>query len=134
MVIDKDLTLPEHLSLFDGSTSTIVFTRRADAPTRSQTEYILLDFERDILPQIMEVLYQKKVQSLMVEGGSILLQSFIDAGCWDEAYIECSHDRLQEGVKAPELSTEYTCLTKKMFGKDIKYVINKGSEHENPTE
>jgi diaminohydroxyphosphoribosylaminopyrimidine deaminase/5-amino-6-(5-phosphoribosylamino)uracil reductase len=134
MVIDKDLTLPIHLSLFDGSTPTIVFTRRADAPTRAQIEYILLDFDCDILPQIMEVLYQKKVQSLMVEGGSILLQSFIDAECWDEAYIECSHDHLKEGVKAPVLSTEHTCLTKKMFGKDIKYVINKGSKHGNPTE
>jgi diaminohydroxyphosphoribosylaminopyrimidine deaminase/5-amino-6-(5-phosphoribosylamino)uracil reductase len=134
MVIDKDLTLPEHLSLFDGSNPTIVFTRRADAPIKSQVEYILLDFDRNILPQIMEVLYQKKIQSLMVEGGSILLQSFIDAGCWDEAYIECSHDHLKEGVKAPIFSTEHTCLTKKMFGKDIKHVINKGSKHENPTE
>ena len=70
----------------------------------------------------------------MVEGGSILLQSFIDAGCWDEAYIECSHDHLKEGVKAPVFSTGHTCLTKKMFGKDIKHVINKGSKHENPTE
>ena len=134
MVIDKDLTLPEHLSLFDGSTPTIVFTRKRNAPTKSQIEYILLDFNQDILPQIMEILYQKKVQSLMVEGGSILLQSFIDNGCWDEAYIECSKDRLQEGVKAPIFSTDHTCLIKKMFGKDIKYVINKGSKHGNPTE
>ena len=112
MVIDKDLTLPEHLSLFDGSTPTIVFTRKADAPTRAQIEYILLDFDRDILPQIMEVLYQKKLQSLMVEGGSILLQSFIDAGCWDEAYIEQSEDRLGDGVKAPTLTGIYDFLTK----------------------
>ena len=134
MVIDKDLTLPEHLTLFDGSTPTIVFTRRTDVPTKTQIEYIPLDFDKDILPQIMEVLYQKKVQSLMVEGGSILLQSFIDSGCWDEAYIECSHDRLHEGVKSPVFSSEHTCFCQKMFGNDIKHVINKGSEHINPTE
>ena len=134
MVIDKDLTLPEHLALFDGSTPTIVFTRRTDVPIKPQIEYIPLDFNKDILPQIMEVLYQKKVQSLMVEGGSILLQSFIDSGCWDEAYIECSHDRLHEGVKSPVFSSEHTCFCKKMFGKDIKHVTNKGSEHKNPTE
>ena len=134
MVIDKDLTLPEHLSLFDGSTPTIVFTRRTDVPTRPGTEYIPLDFDQDILPQIMHVLYQKKIQSLMVEGGSILLQSFIDSGCWDEAYIECSHDRLQEGVKSPVLSSEHAYLSKKMFGKDIKYVVNRGSKPKNPAE
>ena len=134
MVIDKDLTLPEHLALFDGSTPTIVFTRRTDTPTRPQTEYIPLDFDKDILPQIMEVLYQKKVQSLIVEGGSILLQSFIDSGCWDEAYIECSHDLLHEGVKSPIFSSEHAYFSQKMFGKDIKHVINKGFGHKNPTE
>lgn len=133
MVIDKDLILPKHLSLFDGSTPTIVFTRKTDVPTRPQTEYIPLDFGKDILPQIMEVLYQKKIQSLMVEGGSILLQSFIDAGCWDEAYIECSHDCLQEGIKSPVLSSRHVHKCKKKFGKDIKHVINKGYKHKNPT-
>lgn len=129
MVIDKDLTLPNHLSLFDGSTPTLVFTRKTNIPTRPQTEYVLLDFDKDILPQIMDVLYQKKVQSLMVEGGSILLQSFIDAGCWDEAYIEYSHDLLQDGVKAPYFSSGHVHSYKKMFGKSIKHVINEGSEY-----
>ena len=70
----------------------------------------------------------------MVEGGSILLQSFIDSGCWDEAYIECSHDRLLEGVKSPVLPSEHAYLSKKMFGKDIKYVVNRGSKPKNPAE
>mgnify|MGYP002512932742 CR=1 FL=1 len=66
MVIDKDLTLPEHLALFDGSTPTIVFTRRTDVPIKPQIEYIPLDFDKDILPQIMEVLYQKKKMKMEV--------------------------------------------------------------------
>ncbi len=36
----------------------------------------------------MEALYQRKIQSLLVEGGRQLLQSFIDDELWDEAYIE----------------------------------------------
>lgn len=131
MVIDKDLTLPNHLSLFDGSNPTIVFTRLRNIPTQPNIEYISLDFEQDILPQIMETLYHKKIQSLMVEGGSMLLQSFIDAGCWDEAFIELSPDYLKKGVKAPELPHQYDFLTQTKFGKNIRYAINKASEQEN---
>ena len=128
MVIDKDLTLPKHLALFDGSVRTLVFTQREDTSNRPNVEHIRLDFKIDILPQIMEVLYKEKLQSLMVEGGSILLQSFIDAGCWDEAYLEQSDAHLKDGVKAPSFSPEYDFLTFRKFGKEIKYVLNKAPE------
>ena len=128
MVIDKDLTLPKHLALYDGSVRTLVFTQREDTSNRPNVEHIRLDFKIDILPQIMEVLYKEKLQSLMVEGGSILLQSFIDAGCWDEAYIEQSDAHLKDGVKAPSFSPEYDFLTFRKFGKEIKYVLNKAPE------
>lgn len=128
MVIDKDLALPKHLALFDGSVRTLVFTQREDTSNRPNVEHIRLDFKIDILPQIMEVLYKEKLQSLMVEGGSILLQSFIDAGCWDEAYIEQSDAHLKDGVKAPSFSPEYVFLTFRKFGKEIKYVLNKAPE------
>jgi len=122
------LALPKHLALFDGSVRTLVFTQREDTSNRPNVEHIRLDFKIDILPQIMEVLYKEKLQSLMVEGGSILLQSFIDAGCWDEAYIEQSDAHLKDGVKAPSFSPEYDFLTFRKFGKDIKYVLNKAPE------
>lgn len=128
MVIDKDLALPKHLALFDGSVRTLVFTQREDTSNRPNVEHIRLDFKIDILPQIMEVLYKEKLQSLMVEGGSILLQSFIDARCWDEAYIEQSDAHLKDGVKAPSFSPEYDFLTFRKFGKEIKYVLNKAPE------
>lgn len=51
----------------------------------------------------MEFLYEKKLQSLLVEGGSMLLQSFIDSDLWDEAYIEQSPIFLKEGVAAPTI-------------------------------
>lgn len=134
MVIDKELTLPTHLSLFDGSARTLVFTQREDTPSLPNVEYIRLNFSKDILPQMMEVLYQEKLQSLMVEGGSILLQSFIDSNCWDEAYIETSDAHLNDGVKAPTLIGEYDFLTIHRFGKKIKYAINKASGQRNEVE
>lgn len=102
LVIDRHLTLPTNLRLFDGQTETIVFTEKEkeDAPNLI---YQKLDFSTDILPQIMSVLYEKKIQSLMVEGGCCLLQSFIDAELWDEIFVEHAHQVLGNGVKAPKI-------------------------------
>ena len=112
MVIDRELSLPSSLRLFDGSTPTWVFTSKEKASQPNLT-YIRLDFGQDILPQIARTLYENKVQSLLVEGGSTLLQSFIDRGMWDEIYTEHTSAVLGEGVKAPVIP----------YGFPIKYTV-----------
>lgn len=100
LVIDRSLTLPSDLRLFDHSTPTLVFTER-EKTAEENLEYITLDFSKDILPQILTVLYERKIQSLLVEGGTTLLQSFIDTELWDEIFVEHSAKVLGEGVKSP---------------------------------
>ena len=100
MVIDRELTLPEGLHLFDGSAPTVVFTAR-EAHDRENVSYHLTDFSRDIIPQILQYAFERKLQSLLVEGGSVTLQSFIDSEQWDEMFIEHSACRLHGGVSAP---------------------------------
>ena len=90
LVIDRQLTLPPHLHLFDGSTPTLVFTEKEKADTQNLT-YVTLDFGQNILPQIMQVLYERKIQTLLVEGGSQTLQSFLEQGLWDEARLLLCH-------------------------------------------
>lgn len=131
LAIDKDLTLPKTLQLFDGSTKTFVFTQKAVPPLNPLTEYIQLDFTRDILPQIMETLYKNKIQSLLVEGGSMLLQSFIDSGTWDEAYIEKAPLRLENGVAAPVIQKKYFNLNKIHFGREIAQAVHSQNNSEN---
>lgn len=100
LVIDRNLSLPSNLRLFDHSTPTIVFTAE-ERVNEENMEYITIDYSTDILPQILNVLYERKIQSLLVEGGTTLLQSFIDSGVWDEMFVEHSEIVLGEGVKSP---------------------------------
>lgn len=100
LVTDRNLTLPSDLKLFDHSTPTIVFTAEKKE-NEENLEYITINFSTDILPQILTVLYERKIQSLMVEGGTTLLQSFIDSGLWDEMFVEHSAILIGEGVKSP---------------------------------
>lgn len=123
IVLDKDLSLPASLHLFNGSVPTLIFTENQHSPL-SSPEYIVLNYQKDILPQIMEELYKRGIQSLLVEGGSILLQSFIDAGCWDEAFVERASKELHSGVKAPEIRNKISYSTEKCFGVEIKHYSN----------
>jgi diaminohydroxyphosphoribosylaminopyrimidine deaminase/5-amino-6-(5-phosphoribosylamino)uracil reductase len=53
------------------------------------------------LEQQLKALYEQKIQSLIVEGGAKLLQSFLKANLWDEICIEISPILLNDGIKAP---------------------------------
>ena len=101
IVIDKDLTLPRHLHLFDGSQPTLVVTEKNETIAGAMT--LQVDFNQSILPQLMEELQRRNIQSLLVEGGSKLLQSFIDEGLWDEAYVELCPQVLGHGILSPSL-------------------------------
>ena len=53
--------------------------------------------------EVLSHLYAEKKQSLIVEGGAKTLQSFLDAGLWDEIRIESAPFTVNEGVEAPKL-------------------------------
>lgn len=57
------------------------------------------------IDQLLKKLYELGIQSLLVEGGSKLLQSFIDRGLWDEAYVETGNIIIGDGIASPTLKT-----------------------------
>ena len=57
------------------------------------------------LNQLMKQLYDEHIQSLIVEGGTRTLQSFINAGMWDEMRIEKASMCVNDGTPAPILPT-----------------------------
>lgn len=120
LVIDKDLSLPPALHLFNDHIPTLVFTS-AERAKEKCTEYITLDSGKDLLPQMMEELYARGLQSLLVEGGAKLHQSFIDAGLWDEIFVEKARTVLHAGVKAPEIWNKISYSTERHFGVEIEH-------------
>lgn len=113
IVIDKDLTLPRHLHLFDGSQPTLVVTEKNETIAGAMT--LQVDFNQSILPQLMEELQRRNIQSLLVEGGSKLLQSFIDEGLWDEAYVEHCPQVLGHGILSPSLINPKKSFKKRLI-------------------
>ena len=116
LVIDQHLKIPKEHKLLDAEVTTIVFNQSITA-SDTQVIYAQIDFNQEILPQVLEICYQYPLQSIIVEGGAKLLQSFIDAGIWDEArIIQNKTLTIGSGLAAPilkdfELEDEYQIAT-----------------------
>jgi diaminohydroxyphosphoribosylaminopyrimidine deaminase/5-amino-6-(5-phosphoribosylamino)uracil reductase len=102
IAIDRNLTIPKNYFLLDGTTPTLIFTS-SDSKQETNLEYIHLNFDEELLPQILHVLHEKNIQSLIVEGGTKLINTFIHHGIWDEARVFISSKRIDTGVNAPVL-------------------------------
>lgn len=91
IVLDNTNKLNENYKVFDASAKTIQFTNNE------------LDFDKPIASQICSALYQHKINSVIIEGGSKTLQTFINDNLWDEARVFIGKTEFKEGVKAPIL-------------------------------
>lgn len=126
IVLDKHLVLNPSLHLFDGSIPTLIYTvTNRPGIDSNNVSYITLDNNKPLLPQIMNDLYERNIQSILVEGGRKLLQSFIDDGLWDEIYVERSTKVLQDGVRSPEISAKNNYHIQKNFGIYSRYYMNR---------
>lgn len=124
LVIDKMLQLPPSLHLFDGAVKTIVFNtvKNEEADLLS---YIKIPATESIIPQILYILYQRKIQSVIVEGGTKLLQSFIDENYWDEARIITNEElTIGDGISAPVFASENLQSTQQIITDRINIYHN----------
>lgn len=78
------------------------------------------------LPQLMVDLHQQHIQSLMVEGGAKTLQSFIDAGLWDEIRVETSGLLVSGGTKAPVLPAGLTLWQHEVYDDNVVDTFGRG--------
>lgn len=123
LVIDKNGTLPADLKIFDGTLPTVVYTAcEKEDKVGKNIEQVVLDFNEPLLPQILAHLNGRRVDSLLVEGGATLLQSFIKASLWDEARVEINPAlELCCGVVAPSLAPLQPIAEERLAGNRILY-------------
>lgn len=125
ILIDRNLKVPSHFNLYSYEAPTYVFNEKYNS-SRDQHHWICIDFEGDVLQQILDFLYQMNIQSLLVEGGAQSLQSFIDQDLWDEARVFRSKATLESGVSAPELNGQLTC-SKSVSSDNLNVFLNPNS-------
>jgi diaminohydroxyphosphoribosylaminopyrimidine deaminase/5-amino-6-(5-phosphoribosylamino)uracil reductase len=132
LVMDLGERLPAHLQLFDGTVTTIVFTSHRHTVTDAaqlrnaagQVFYYKVNNNTNLVHQIAEALYQLQIQSVFVEGGARLLQSFIDANLWDEAAVIVNRSQIAAGgLPAPVLYSHSLYHEEQLYTDTIRYYL-----------
>lgn len=104
VVLDQNNRISKDSFIFDDSVKTIVFSKSESNISTENTIFEKIDFDENMISQILDVLYQHQIQSIIIEGGKQTLQSFIDLDLWDEARIFIGTNVFEKGTKAPIIS------------------------------
>lgn len=116
IVIDRELSLPPQLKLFDQSEKTLVFNA-LKTDINGKVQYLEVENFNYYLPQFsLYQLYLMDVQSVIIEGGAKTLETFIKSGLWDEARIFTGAADLPGGIPSPLISG--TLLREERIGED----------------
>ena len=101
IVIDKNLSLPKDLTILNDGYPTLVLTSKNKENTRNKT-YLKLDFN-NLVVELLKYLHSINIQSILIEGGSKTLQTFIDLNLWDEARTYTSDVLFNNGLPSPDI-------------------------------
>jgi diaminohydroxyphosphoribosylaminopyrimidine deaminase/5-amino-6-(5-phosphoribosylamino)uracil reductase len=89
IVIDSKDNLSKRQNIFNSEAKTILLTNNH------------IDFSSNTAQQICDRLFEQEITSVIIEGGSKTLQSFIDKNLWDEARVFIGKKEFKKGTKAP---------------------------------
>jgi diaminohydroxyphosphoribosylaminopyrimidine deaminase/5-amino-6-(5-phosphoribosylamino)uracil reductase len=124
------------LKLFDGKVPTVVFNLHQHSLPfekisvahlrESGISYYQITEDASLVHQVLNGLYRTGIQSVIVEGGARLLQSFIDEELWDEARVISNEELfVGEGLPAPDLQDFELVRTEKIVSDTIRYFQKK---------
>ena len=103
IVFDRNGRIPETANILDSSQDTLVFTCIQDLH-ELKANTVIIDHDYS-LEDIMSELYDRKIISVIVEGGKKILKAFISSGLWDEARVFKGSVTFGRGVQAPKIDT-----------------------------
>lgn len=120
IVIDKELKLPPDLKIFNNKARTFIFNSSKNS-IEENVQYIKLE-NKNFLQDLLHSLFELNIQSVLVEGGTKTLQSFIDLGFLDEARVITNQEMIiEKGISAPEMKRFKLIKQEKYFGDIMDY-------------
>ena len=110
IVLDSNLRIPLEANILDGSAKIIVFKSKGFQRLEKKGNVIFeeINFSKNVAQQICSVLQKHNIQSVIIEGGTKTLQTFIDENLWDEAFVFIGDTNFEKGVNAPIFSAKVT--------------------------
>lgn len=130
IIIDRELKLSKEYNIFNSSAKTYIVNNKTEGEN-----HIKIDStnEKEFLHEMMHKLYEKGLTSIITEGGSQVLNMFINNRLYDEATIfisplslmEMPHGNGGKGVEAPAIPTAEIESSASVSNIIVKKIIKK---------
>jgi diaminohydroxyphosphoribosylaminopyrimidine deaminase/5-amino-6-(5-phosphoribosylamino)uracil reductase len=113
IILGSDFRSLEHSTIWKDEKPALFFTGEGNEEMETNE---LVDVSGRDLQAVLHELYNRQIQSIIVEGGAHILNAFIREGLWDEARVILGSEELTEGVQAPLLEGN---AEESLFGPDL---------------
>jgi len=124
IIIDRHLKIPEEAAVMKDDLPIIILNTIKHEEKGEKLFYRTGEAD-DLLAVTLNLLHQRNITSLIVEGGAVLLQSFIDSGLWDEARIITNKEMyIEEGTAAPLLNDSHLSDTISSGSDQVQFFTN----------
>lgn len=103
IVWDKSGKINAQFHVKDNSIKTLILTENKEFQSTENCIYETCSFDENLIENTLNIIVNHQIQSVIIEGGSKTIQSFIDKNLWDEARIFTGKNIFENGTKAPEI-------------------------------
>ena len=100
VIIDPNNRCSNKNDILSDTLPTLIYNKKRESKVQNKQFVRLLEFN---LINILKDILSRGISSIMVEGGSFTLQSFIENNLWDEARVFVSDGKFKNGIKAPKI-------------------------------
>jgi len=121
LILSGSGNLPSNLAMNDLIGPQVVFTFFPDKVNMPRSVVVKLNKNEPSAIQVLDYLYKWGIQSLLIEGGSTVLNHFMSLGLWDEARVFQGYQVLGSGVKAPGLMGRL--ISQQVFSNSRLYIF-----------
>lgn len=101
IVLDRTGKISNDYFVLDNKFKTIIITEQENTASTKNCIYERVIFDGQLIEKIGSILWKNNLQSVIIEGGTTTLETFIKANLWDEVRVFKSAVELKNGIKAP---------------------------------
>ncbi len=127
IALDRKLRIPTTHHLYDNTAATWIISEHQEM-LQGNVHVVHMQFDDNLIAQVLQKLHGAKVLSLIVEGGAALLDTFIAQGLWDEARIFTGNAEIKDGISAPVLNDATAAFAQAVGNDQLQVVVNNKSK------
>lgn len=112
IVFDHRERIPKSHHILSDQHKTVILSEKSDYDLASVSNKRHIQINRkNTMQEMLEKLLEIGIYTLMIEGGSKLISSFVKSGSWDECRVIRCPIRLEKGIKSPLIHMKYVQKT-----------------------